>query len=45
MIFINKKEAITASFVIIFHSRDDQIFGCIKCDFNLLIFNGAILYY
>ena len=24
MIFINKKEAITASFVIIFHSRDDQ---------------------
>ena len=25
--------------------RDDQTFGCIKCNFNLLIFNGAILYY
>ena len=25
MIFINKKEAIKASIVIIFHSRDDQI--------------------
>jgi len=42
MIFINKKEAITASFVIIFHSRDDQISDLFFYISNLLIFNRAI---
>ena len=42
MIFINKKEAITASIVIIFHSRDDQISDKKNYLSNLLIFNRAI---
>ena len=28
-----------------FDCRDDRTFGCIKFNFNLLIFNGAYLYY
>lgn len=31
--------------ILFIDGRDEAIFGCIKCDFNLLIFNGAILYY